>query len=275
MRWARDGSTSSAGIPAGPASRTHVRCFANDRGQERFWGRDWSVPTTAQESLRYLPKTVGVREALRGSERPAAGARLDRRHGPRSRLSAPAGRRPTADLSGVSYGTLIGETYANMFPRRVRAMVLDGVIDPVAFTTSTEAGIANSVADFDRVFAKFQSLCQARGRRVARSLATARSARRVSPAAGAAAAGADPGAVRARRTGSATAICWSTCSRPRHPASGRSSRPGSSRPRAVTDRRSRPTPSTRAPYQSALIRRRRCSARTSRGRGWARRRGRA
>ncbi|UYM07421.1 alpha/beta hydrolase [Solicola gregarius] len=36
---------------------------------------------------------------------------------------------------GLSYGSLLGETYASMFPDRVRAMVIDGVIDPVGFTT--------------------------------------------------------------------------------------------------------------------------------------------
>ena len=63
----------------------------------------------------------------------------------------------------MSYGTLIGQTYANLFPRRVRAMVLDGVVDPVAFTTSVQAVIANGVSDTDLVFAKLQSLCQSAG----------------------------------------------------------------------------------------------------------------
>jgi pimeloyl-ACP methyl ester carboxylesterase len=31
---------------------------------------------------------------------------------------------------GISYGTLLGATYADLFPNRVRALVLDGVIDP-------------------------------------------------------------------------------------------------------------------------------------------------
>ena len=31
---------------------------------------------------------------------------------------------------GFSYGTLLGATYANLFPQNVRAMVLDGAIDP-------------------------------------------------------------------------------------------------------------------------------------------------
>jgi pimeloyl-ACP methyl ester carboxylesterase len=64
---------------------------------------------------------------------------------------------------GLSYGSFIGETYANMFPHRVRAMVLDGVLDPVPYTTSTQAGIVSSGADVNRVFSKLQSLCQAAG----------------------------------------------------------------------------------------------------------------
>ena len=31
---------------------------------------------------------------------------------------------------GHSYGTLLGATYAELFPTHVRAMVLDGAIDP-------------------------------------------------------------------------------------------------------------------------------------------------
>lgn len=34
---------------------------------------------------------------------------------------------------GGSYGTYLGVTYANLFPERVRALVLDGVLDPVAW----------------------------------------------------------------------------------------------------------------------------------------------
>src|SRR5262249_41475471 len=64
---------------------------------------------------------------------------------------------------GVSYGTFIGQTYANLFPRRVRAIVLDGVVHPVPFTTSVSALIANGVGNSDLVFAKFQSLCQHAG----------------------------------------------------------------------------------------------------------------
>jgi pimeloyl-ACP methyl ester carboxylesterase len=64
---------------------------------------------------------------------------------------------------GLSYGTVIGQVYANMFPEHVRAMVLDGVVDPVAYTTSAEARAANGTSSTDEVFAKFLETCDAAG----------------------------------------------------------------------------------------------------------------
>lgn len=36
---------------------------------------------------------------------------------------------------GFSYGSFLGQVYANLFPDRVRAVVIDGVLDPIAWTT--------------------------------------------------------------------------------------------------------------------------------------------
>lgn len=41
---------------------------------------------------------------------------------------------PQLDFLGISYGTILGATYANLFPNKVRTMVLDGNVDPVAWT---------------------------------------------------------------------------------------------------------------------------------------------
>jgi pimeloyl-ACP methyl ester carboxylesterase len=64
---------------------------------------------------------------------------------------------------GVSYGTFLGQTYANMFPSRVRAMILDGLVDPIAFASGVAPSIASGIADANVVFAKFQALCQSAG----------------------------------------------------------------------------------------------------------------
>lgn len=44
--------------------------------------------------------------------------------------------------AGYSYGTQLGSTYANLFPDKVRALVVDGVLDPVAWTTGRDAADA-------------------------------------------------------------------------------------------------------------------------------------
>jgi pimeloyl-ACP methyl ester carboxylesterase len=41
---------------------------------------------------------------------------------------------PMLNYFGISYGTVLGATYANLFPSKVGAMVLDGNLSPVAWT---------------------------------------------------------------------------------------------------------------------------------------------
>jgi pimeloyl-ACP methyl ester carboxylesterase len=53
---------------------------------------------------------------------------------------------------GYSYGTYLGTVYAELFPSRVRAMVLDGALDPalgtVAFESQQAVGFENDLSDF-------------------------------------------------------------------------------------------------------------------------------
>lgn len=54
------------------------------------------------------------------------------------------------DYVGFSYGTQIGQTYAAMYPDRIRTMVLDGVVDPAASFTEFLIGQAEGFeAAFD------------------------------------------------------------------------------------------------------------------------------
>jgi pimeloyl-ACP methyl ester carboxylesterase len=72
---------------------------------------------------------------------------------------------------GFSYGSVLGQTYANLFPSRVRALVIDGVVDPVAWTTghgeeavSTPVGTRIGSADgSERTLDEFFRLCDAAG----------------------------------------------------------------------------------------------------------------
>ncbi|GAA1849473.1 alpha/beta hydrolase [Pseudonocardia ailaonensis] len=57
---------------------------------------------------------------------------------------------------GYSYGTSIGSTYAEAFPSRVRAMVLDGAVDP---TQDTITGTVDQSAGFQQAFDAYGAWC--------------------------------------------------------------------------------------------------------------------
>lgn len=57
---------------------------------------------------------------------------------------------------GLSYGTELGATYAELFPQRVRALVLDGAVDPSL--TSREMGLAQAEG-FETALRAFVSDC--------------------------------------------------------------------------------------------------------------------
>jgi pimeloyl-ACP methyl ester carboxylesterase len=57
---------------------------------------------------------------------------------------------------GYSYGTLLGAVYAQLFPTKIRAMVLDGAVDP----TQTSAASGESQAKgFERAMDNFSTWC--------------------------------------------------------------------------------------------------------------------
>ncbi|WP_027346051.1 alpha/beta hydrolase [Hamadaea tsunoensis] len=58
---------------------------------------------------------------------------------------------------GYSYGTLLGATYAQLFPTKIRAMVLDGAVDPTQ--TSVESG-ESQAKGFERAFTNFTDWCK-------------------------------------------------------------------------------------------------------------------
>jgi pimeloyl-ACP methyl ester carboxylesterase len=152
VSWDIRGSGGSAG----------VSCFKSERRRTRFWDHR-SIPTTRPGSRHYLPRTVTY------SERCGAvnGGLLRHISTADTARDLDYLRRLVGDRKltfyGASAGTLLGQTYANLFPGRVRAMVLDGVVDPVPWTTGAEPAIANLRRDTDRVFEKFESLCQRAG----------------------------------------------------------------------------------------------------------------
>ncbi|MEO3776894.1 alpha/beta hydrolase [Micromonospora sp. B11E3] len=57
---------------------------------------------------------------------------------------------------GYSYGTLLGATYAQLYPKRVRALVLDGAVDPMQDLVDSSESQAKG---FERAFGNFTRWC--------------------------------------------------------------------------------------------------------------------
>ena len=121
---------------------------------------------------------------------------------------------------------MIGQTYANLFPDRVRAMMLDGIVDRGRLHHQRRGEDRQPVSSADEVFEQFVALCQNAGpeqcalaghgetvaQRVAELFARRAGRRSRRP-------------TRIRPASSATGICWSR----RSPRSGSRSPGPSSR----------------------------------------------
>lgn len=120
--------------PRGVGDSTAVQCFSSQAAETAFIGDAADFPVTAAQKKAYIVtwaafsrRCAARNRWLLGHVSTADTARdLDR-----LRKAVGASR---LTYWGLSYGTLLGATYANLFPRRVRALVLDGDVAPSAWT---------------------------------------------------------------------------------------------------------------------------------------------
>ncbi|KAL1757021.1 Alpha/Beta hydrolase protein [Schizophyllum commune] len=66
---------------------------------------------------------------------------------------------------GISYGTMLGLTFVNMFPERVGRVILDGCMDPILYTDRPSPQYyPNALASSDETFAGFAAGCALAGK---------------------------------------------------------------------------------------------------------------
>jgi pimeloyl-ACP methyl ester carboxylesterase len=176
--------------PRGTNDSDPVSCFTSQAAEARFW-QGVQIPVTAAASAAYARKAAEL--ARRCGQ--VSGQLLDNISTEDTARDLNYLRQLVGDRQltyvGLSYGSLIGQIYANMFPGQVRAMLLDGIVDAAEQTSSAEARLADQVGSVDEVFfQQFVAQCQRAGpsrcalaghsetvaQRVARLFATARRA---------------------------------------------------------------------------------------------------
>ncbi|MGH2701684.1 MAG: alpha/beta hydrolase [Actinomycetota bacterium] len=157
--------------PRGVGASTPVRCFDSPEEQQEFLSSGPIIPVTGREFRRAVADVTEL--ARRCQER--AGwllPHLSTANVARdlNALTAAVGDEGLSYV-GYSYGTYLGATFANLFPNRVRAIVLDGVVDAPAYTKGQEPSTAfvrqNSHLGSAVTLRQFFRLCERAGVRCA------------------------------------------------------------------------------------------------------------
>ena len=132
--------------PRGTNASTRVHCFTSERSEASFWKGD-SIPTTRGRvgALSAQDRRPGARAAARSAAGSCPTSRPPTPPATSTTCAACVGERKLTYV-GLSYGTYLGQTYANMFPDRVRAMLLDGIVDPVPYSKGAEARVASQAS---------------------------------------------------------------------------------------------------------------------------------
>ncbi|MEV4703052.1 alpha/beta hydrolase [Actinoplanes sp. NPDC049316] len=127
--------------PRGVGSSDALKCFPTTRDQSVALARmNVFFPYGAKEESGYIRSAQALGRGCSGTGAALAGAMSTAE----AARDMDVLRRTLGDAKltylGFSYGTALGQYYANMFPDRVRALALDGVIDPVSWVGTDTTG---------------------------------------------------------------------------------------------------------------------------------------
>jgi pimeloyl-ACP methyl ester carboxylesterase len=157
--------------PRGVGGSTPVRCFATKAEQTRTLAPFTATPfpDTPAQQRSWVRAATAFGRACSTTGRPIASA-MDTTN---VALDMDVLRRAVGDRKltylGESYGSYLGLVYANMFPGRVRAMAVDGIVDPQAWAgTPATAGVPlfdrmGAAAASYRALNELLELCQRAG----------------------------------------------------------------------------------------------------------------
>lgn len=161
--------------PRGVARSAAVRCFSSTDEQQQFLGSFPEMPADGRGEPELFARSKEFADRCKQN----AGPILDHVSTTDTARDLELLRRAVGDprltYHGISYGTQLGAIYANLFPGRVRAMVLDGSLDFEGNATGhgsegttvpldTRQGVADGIAG---AFEAFLRDCSAAGPRCA------------------------------------------------------------------------------------------------------------
>ncbi|BCY09697.1 alpha/beta hydrolase [Actinoplanes sp. L3-i22] len=149
--------------PRGIGASDPIQCFATDEEAEALLSRMRAVPITKAEIAETLAANRAYTEGCKRNAGPLlthmstlnVAKDLDR-------LRQAVGDRALTYI-GFSYGTMIGATYVNLFPSKVRAVIIDGNVDPDQRANHRLANKFERAGGFEIALAGFFRECDKAG----------------------------------------------------------------------------------------------------------------
>jgi len=147
--------------PRGVARSEGLQCFATNEDQAAFFAGLPVFPfETEQEQQFFDTYNAFARSCVGSGQRIIAHMSTADVARDLDVLRQAVGDKKLTYL-GFSYGSYIGSTYANLFPGKVRALVIDGVLDPVLWSNGRE--IQTERFSTQQEFDEFLRLCDEAG----------------------------------------------------------------------------------------------------------------
>lgn len=149
--------------PRGVGGSGELRCFPDAVAQQAFWSGQPQFPYQPEQEPAFIDRTAeytelcGNRNAARLPYLSTASVARDL-----DRLRQAVGDQRLTYV-GYSYGSYLGQVYANLFPQRVRALVLDGVLDPEAWADQSPRVLVESAYGGEQTLDAFAASCAAAG----------------------------------------------------------------------------------------------------------------
>ncbi|MGN9917922.1 alpha/beta hydrolase [Micromonospora palomenae] len=126
--------------PRGVAASDNVKCFPSVKDQTRAYaGLNVAFPWTKAEEKAYIASSKAVGRACSTTGKPLTGAMSTAEVARDMEVLRRAVGDKKLSYLGFSYGTALGQYYANMFPDRFRALAVDGMLDPNAWVGQGKA----------------------------------------------------------------------------------------------------------------------------------------
>jgi pimeloyl-ACP methyl ester carboxylesterase len=120
--------------PRGVNFSQQVKCFPDARRQQQVFDKMQEIfPVTKKQVMEFSSGAEDLGRACSNHGKPLSGAMSTAEDARDMDVIRRAVGDKKLTYLGFSYGTYLGQVYADMFGGRVRSMVIDGVLDPVAW----------------------------------------------------------------------------------------------------------------------------------------------